>query len=102
MNAMYKIELNGTLEVEVGEKDKPSEIVRKCITADMGRYFFGMLDALRGLVLYRKCDHCKRVGTNCTDCPFYGTVRMNSAQDTGKTRNNVSCTTEYKERENDR
>lgn len=78
---MYKINLNGTLEVKVDKGDKPSEIIRKCISIDSGRMFYGVLDGLRDMVIYRKCDECKYIEA-CYDCPFSGTVGSDSNRDT--------------------
>lgn len=76
---MYKINLNGTLEVKVDKGDKPSEIIRKCISADKERFFYGVLDGIRNIVIYRKCDKCKHLGV-CDDCPFIGTVDTDSSR----------------------
>lgn len=98
---MYRVELNGTLEVEVNEGDKPSEIIRKCISADQERFFYGVLDGIRNVIIYRKCDDCKRIGV-CDDCPFSGTVGADLHRESQGTATFASWETEYKEQKNDR
>lgn len=99
---MYKIDLTGTLEVRVNKGDKPSEIIRKCISTDKERFFYGVLDGIRNVIIYRKCDDCKCIGAGCDDCPFSGTVGTDSRRDTQDTATFTSWTAEREEGENDR
>lgn len=95
---MYKMCVNGMLEVNVKAGDKPSDIIRKCIAADSGKIFFHMSDGLRNVIMFRGCDNCASIGDKCNDCPFADKYKVDRRVATKQHSKPRLWTSEYKER----